>query len=158
LGAGQLVSPEGRREVWSRAIYMVQDFSITGVGMGLYMNVTDLLYPFFLFATGTIEHAHNLFLQIAVDLGIIGLIAWLSALLTIIYTAWRVYRTGSVRGQPVVAALGAGLLASQVALVGHGLTDAVTWGMVRPAPLVWALWGMVVASGLLFLPSGGSDR
>jgi hypothetical protein len=33
-----------------------------------------------------------------------------------------------------MAGLGAGLLHSQLALVLHGLTDAVTWGMVRLAP------------------------
>jgi putative inorganic carbon (HCO3(-)) transporter len=46
------------------------------------------------------------------------------------------------------------LLCSQVALVVHGLTDAVTWGMVRPAPLVWALWGLAMASGYVVKTGG----
>jgi hypothetical protein len=41
-----------------------------------------------------------------------------------------------------------GLLGAQVALILGGITDAVTWGMVRSAPLVWGLWGLAVASWL----------
>jgi hypothetical protein len=44
--------------------------------------------------------------------------------------------------------LGAGLLASQAALVVHGLTDAVTWG-TRPAVVVWVMWGLAMAAMLV---------
>ena len=150
-GEGQLLSLEGRLEVWSRALYMIQDFSLTGAGMGLFMDVTDLLYPFFLFRPGTIEHAHNLYLQVAVDLGLPGLVAWLAVLGGMTYTAWRLYLAGRRNDDRLVSGLGAGLFCSQIALIIHGLTDAVTWGMVRPAPLVWAIWGAVGAGSLLFL-------
>ncbi|MFM8322579.1 MAG: hypothetical protein ACKOC5_16835, partial [Chloroflexota bacterium] len=56
---------------------------------------------------------------------------------------------GRRQGQPLYAGLGAGLLGSLLALAVHGMTDAVTWGMVRPAPIVWALWGLAVAAGAL---------
>lgn len=150
-GEGQLLSLEGRLEVWSRALYMIQDFSLTGVGMGLFMDVTDLLYPFFLFRPGTIEHAHNLYLQVAADLGLPGLVAWLAVLGGMTYTAWRLYLAGRRNEDRLVSGLGAGLFCSQIALIIHGLTDAVTWGMVRPAPLVWAIWGAVGTGSLLFL-------
>jgi putative inorganic carbon (HCO3(-)) transporter len=138
-----------REEIWSRAIYMIQDFSFTGIGMGSFTQVADLLYPFFLAAPGKIEHAHNLFLQITVDLGLPGLIAWLSLLMGVIAISWRLVRDGKATGDALYAALGAGLLCSQIALITHGMLDAVTWGMVKPAPLVWALWGIAVAAYLL---------
>jgi len=143
---------EGRVEIWSRAVYMIQDFPFTGVGMGSFGEVADILYPFFLAAPGTIPHAHNLFLQVAVDLGLPGLIGWLAVWLVVMAVAWRVYRAGWRRGDLWAAGLGAGLLGAQLALVVHGLTDAVTWGMVRPAPLVWAVWGLAIAAGQLYLP------
>ena len=90
-------------------------------------------------------HAHNLFLQIAVDLGLPGLIAWLFIWLLAMAFAWRQYHRGREIGSGWAAGLGAGLLASQVALGVHGLVDAVTWGQVRPAPLVWGLWGLTFA-------------
>jgi len=141
---------EGRIEVWSRAIFMIQDFSYTGVGMGLYGNVADLLYPFYFHGQGIITHAHNLFLQVAVDLGIPGLIAWSAILLIVICVSWKVYSDAKVRrySNKYAIGLGAGLLCSQIALIAHGLTDAVTWGIVRPAPTVWVVWGLAVSTWL----------
>jgi putative inorganic carbon (HCO3(-)) transporter len=133
---------EGRVEVWSRAIYMIQDFPFTGIGMGLFGELADVLYPFFSFPVKSLSHAHNLFLQVAVDLGIAGLIAWLAVFILASVSAWLAYRQGAARREHWLAGLGAGLVCSQAALVVHGMTDAVTWGMVRPAPLTWVLWGM----------------
>jgi len=52
---------------------------------------------------------------------------------------------GKSQGNAWLLGLGAGLLAAQAALVVHGLTDAVTWGMVRSAPVVWLIWGFCAA-------------
>jgi putative inorganic carbon (HCO3(-)) transporter len=142
---------EGRVEIWSRAIYMIQDFSFTGIGMGSFMDVADLLYPFFLAAPGKIEHAHNLFLQVAVDLGIPGLIAWLSIFIGIGLSAWQLSKAGTKQSNALAAGLGAGFLGSQVALIIHGIMDAVTWGMVRPAPLIWGIWGSTLAAWNIFV-------
>jgi len=138
---------------------MIQDFPFTGIGMGSFGNVADVLYPFFLAAPGSIPHAHNLFLQVAVDLGIPGLVAWLSVFGLVTLSAWQVYRRGRSDGNAWVAGIGAAILCSQLALTVHGLADAVTWGMVRPAPLVWALWGLGVAAWRVYLlPSSESHR
>ena len=132
----------GRIEVWSRALYMVQDFPFTGIGIGAFTEVADRLYPFLLYAPETMEHAHNLFLQVAVDLGLLGFVAWLAVLFGSIYSAWRVAQRGKSYQATWQWGLGAGLLAAQAALIAHGMTDSVTWGMVRTAPLVWLLWGI----------------
>jgi putative inorganic carbon (HCO3(-)) transporter len=76
----------------------------------------------------------------------------LAILLLMIWTSWQVYRTGKERQSGWITSLGAGLLLSQLALITHGMTDAVTWGMVRSAPLVWSIWGIVAAARLLILP------
>lgn len=141
---------ETRMEIWSRALYMIQDFPFTGIGMGSFTQVADTLYPFFSAEPGKIFHTHNLFLQIAVDLGIPGLVAWLSIWFLVIAFAWRLYRQGHRSGTGWIAGLGAGLLASQIALGFHGLVDAVTWGQIRPAPLVWGLWGLTFAGWSVF--------
>ena len=125
---------DGRLEVWSRALYIIQDFPITGVGIGTYTHVVDLIYPFFSYAPGTIVHAHNLFFQIAVDLGIAGLISWLSIWALISVTAFYIYKRARKDHDDWFLGLSVGLLCSQVALVAHGLMDAVTWGMIKAAP------------------------
>ncbi len=133
-----------RFDIWSRGMLLVQDFPLTGIGMGSFKSVTNLLYPFTL-EYHEIPHAHNLFLQIAVDLGIPGLIAWLGILANVIVACITLIRSR----EPLLRAAGAGLLASNIALCVHGLTDAVTWGMVRTAPLVWALWGLTLGAATL---------
>ncbi len=141
---------DGRLEIWTRAVFLVQDFPYTGVGMGTFGRAADTLYPFFIYAPGKIDHAHNLFLQVAVDLGIPGLIAWCVILSLASLASWQLYRLGRLRMNALAAGLGAGLLCSQVALVIHGLTDAVTWGMVRPAPLVWVVWALAIAARTVY--------
>lgn len=132
-----------RMEIWSRAIYIIQDFPLTGIGMGLFAQVTDLLYPM-IFTRPGIEHAHNLLLQVAVDVGLPGLVAWLA-----IYIVAIVCLTSQIsRRQPDANTLVIGLYGAHIALIFGGITDAVTWGMVRSAPLVWGLWGLAVASWL----------
>ncbi|MDP2954674.1 MAG: O-antigen ligase family protein, partial [Chloroflexota bacterium] len=136
---------QGREEVWSRAIYMMQDFPYTGVGMGTFNRVANIMYPFFLAGPeAQIPHAHNLFLQVGVDLGYPGLIAYLAMVLVCIALAWRSYGLSRKRNETSMAALAVGLLGSFVALVVHGLTDAASWG-TKPAVIQWAIMGLAIA-------------
>lgn len=135
----------GRKEVWVRALYLIRDFPLTGIGMGSFEQISGALYPF-QNPLWRIPHAHNIFLTVAVDLGIPGLIAWLAVIFVVIATAWQTYKYGLIAGDGLLVTLGVGTVGSQIALMGHGLTDAVTWGMVRPAVFVWALWGISIAA------------
>jgi putative inorganic carbon (HCO3(-)) transporter len=137
---------DGRIEIWSRGLYLVRDFPLTGAGMGAYGPLVDRLYPFFLEPPGSIPHAHNLFLQVAVDLGLPGLLAWLVVVVGVLVGAWRVWQAGRRRSDALALRLGAGLLACLAAMAVHGITDAVVWTMVRSAPLVWAVFGMICAA------------
>lgn len=137
---------EGRIEIWTRAWYILQDFPFTGCGMGNFQQTVAFLYPYIITPEGKGEHAHNIFFQVGADLGLGGLIAWLAVLLLVVVAAGQAYRYGAAAGNNEIAAAGAGLVCSQVALVTHGMVDAVTWGMIRPAPLVWVLWGLAVVS------------
>lgn len=150
-------SLESRLELWSRGLYIVEDFPFTGVGMGTFQQVTIALYPVFSVPGGE-PHAHNLFLQIAIDLGLPGLIAWLAILMLVVTAAWQLNTRGREHDDRYVTGLGAGLLGSQVALIVHGLTDAVTWGMVRTAVIVWGLWGLAIAAWKVHehMPAGRS--
>ena len=135
----------GRAEIWSRAIAMINDHPFTGIGMGAFPEIADSFYSFMLFSPHQIVHAHNLFLQVAIDLGLPGLIAWLAIFFLIMATAWQVYRRGMEVGDRWWAGAGAAMISSQIALLSHGLTDAVTWGLIRITPLVWVLWGFTIA-------------
>lgn len=132
----------GRLEVWQRAIYMMQDFPYTGIGLNTFDLVANVLYPFFLVGPEAhVIHAHNNFLQIGVDLGIPGLVAYVGLLTVFTLMAWRIYRRcADPKLQALAVGLFCGLLAHQV----YGLTDAITLG-AKPGIVIWAMMGLMVA-------------
>ena len=71
--------------------------------------------------------------------------------MVVVVIAWSLYRDGRRTHNPWIEGVGAGLFCSQIALSIHGLIDAVTWGMVRPAPVVWALWGLVISGWYVYV-------
>ena len=86
-----LNSLEGRLEVWSSAIYGIQDFPFTGMGMNTFRKVVPVLYPLFTISPDIdIGHAHNEFLQAALDLGIPGLIAFLALYIGAFWMLWDI--------------------------------------------------------------------
>ena len=150
-----LNSLEGRLEVWSRAIYGIQDFPFTGMGMNAFRKVVPVLYPLFLIGPDIdIGHAHNEFLQAALDLGIPGLIAFLALYIGafwMLVDVWRATRHpplntehcevpegGSLVTRFLALGLGGGLLAHLL----YGLTDTVALG-AKPGVLFWMLLGLI---------------
>jgi putative inorganic carbon (hco3(-)) transporter len=136
--------PASRPEIWSAALCAIQDFPLTGIGMGTFGEVTPAMYPLF---AGYLPqgHAHNVFLQVAVDLGIPGLVAWLAILVLALVSAWELYRQTNKQGDRWAAGLGAGLLCAQVALGVHGMVDVAAW-RTPLGGMVWVLWGLTLAA------------
>ncbi len=135
------ITLEGRMEIWSRALYGIQDFPFTGCGLGAFQWVVPVLYPLFTVPPDTdIGHAHNIFLQTALDLGIPGLVACLALLMIALAVCWRAARCGD----PLVRPLALGLAGGLVALHAYGLTDAMALGS-KPAVAFWFALGLIAA-------------
>jgi putative inorganic carbon (HCO3(-)) transporter len=143
------ISIAGRVELWSRAIYAIQDFPYTGCGLDAFREVVHILYPLFRVSPDTdVGHAHNIFLQTAVDLGLPGLIAYVALLLVALGLCWRLARSRTARPQatrgpaggtrPVALGLAAGLIGSHL----YGLIDSVALG-AKPAVVLWVALGLV---------------
>jgi putative inorganic carbon (HCO3(-)) transporter len=141
----------GRVEIWSRAIFGIQDFPFTGMGMNTFRKVAPVLYPLFNVSPEIdFGHAHNEFLQAALDLGIPGLIAFLALYIGsfwMLADTWRTTRHLSPNTEYrlmvtrfLVLGLGGGLLAHAL----YGLTDAVSLG-AKPGILFWMLLGLITA-------------
>jgi putative inorganic carbon (HCO3(-)) transporter len=131
----------GRVEIWNRALYAIQDFPFTGCGLGTFRRVVHILYPLFLTSPDfDIAHAHNIFLQTALDLGLPGLIAYLALLGIAGATCWRCAR----HSDPLVRATALGLAAGLVGLHVYGLADALALGS-KPGVAFWFALGLIAA-------------
>ncbi|MEM7117415.1 MAG: O-antigen ligase family protein [Chloroflexota bacterium] len=154
-GAAELADLGGRREIWSRAIYGIADFPFTGMSMSGFRRVVTILYPFFTIAPDQdIAHAHNHLLQTALDLGIPGLIAYLSLWVTCFTLLWQSWRHG---GDATTRYFGLGLIGSLAGGWFFGVLDAIAIG-ARPSFMWWLLLAMSIGvydakrSGRRFLP------
>ncbi len=133
---------DDRIEIWSRALDAIRDFPFTGCGLGSFHRMVWVLHPLFRHPLGTdIGHAHNIFLQTALDLGIPGLVAYLALLLVAGAVCWNVARQGDPLTRPLAIGLAAGLLALHT----YGMTDALALGS-KPAVVFWFALGLIAAS------------
>ena len=81
----------GRMDIWRRALLAVADFPLTGIGLGTFRRLAIAYAPFFDMdpVLADVGHAHNIFLQTALDMGIPGLIAYVAVLLLVAGAGWR---------------------------------------------------------------------
>jgi len=130
----------GRQEVWERALYAIQDFPFTGVGLNMFDPVSKVLYPYFLVSPDAVlTHAHDIYLQVTVDLGIPGLVAYIALLSAMAYMVIDVWlHSPSALFRTLALAAGLGVFAHQV----FGFTDALGLG-VKPGIILWAMLGLV---------------
>lgn len=135
---GALGGWTGRLDIWTHSATAIMDFVFTGIGIGTFTLVIPLLYPLQVNIEGY-PHAHNLYLQIGVDLGLPGLIAYLALLLNLFVMLAIILRRGT---NALAWALAAGALAGLTAMLLHGLLDAVLWG-TKVAFVPWLLFALV---------------
>lgn len=135
-------SLQGRIEIWSRAIYGLQDFPFTGMGMGTFRKVVPILYPLFTISPDAdIGHTHNHFLAAGVDLGIPGLLAYLSLWFGSITMCWQVWHHSS---NPTYRRLTLGLVSGMLAHFVWGIFDANVLGS-KAGFLFWLVLGTIAS-------------
>ena len=131
-----------RVEIWSRALYGIQDFAFTGMGMNTFRKVMPVLYPTSLIPpTMDVAHAHNQFLVTALDLGLPGLVAYAAICLLTGLLMVAAYRSTRDRATRILAGgFGAGLVAHLV----FGVTDAIPLG-AKVGVVFWLTLGLTTA-------------
>ncbi len=145
----QQLSLESRVEIWSRALYALQDFPFTGVGLGTFRRVVNLLYPLFLVPPDSdIGHAHHVLLQVGVDLGLGGLIAYLALMIVAVVTGWQIAR----RTDGFLRLVALGLVTSLIGYHVYGMADTLALGS-KPSVVLWMILGLIAA-----LANRRSDR
>lgn len=153
---GDALGLTGRLEIWSRALLALQDNLILGVSVNGFRHVVHVLYPLFIIAEDIdLAHAHNHLLQVALDLGLAGLISYLAVWFVSVSLLWSTYRNlvqRRAKEHPYYA-LVAGLAGALFAGWTFGIFDAVSLGS-RPSFMWWQLIGLTTAVHYTVVYSG----
>ncbi|MBD2743421.1 IctB family putative bicarbonate transporter [Coleofasciculus sp. FACHB-1120] len=140
-----------RVNVWEAVVEMIRDRPILGIGPG--NEAFNKIYPLYQRPRYTALSAYSVFLELAVETGLIGFCCFMWLLVVTFNQGWlqlnRLRQLGRREGFWLIAAI-----ATIFGLLGHGLVDTVWY-----RPEVNTLWWMMVAliaSYYTFSP--GSDR
>lgn len=130
-----------RMNVWDSSFRMIQDFWLTGIGTG--NKVFQRVYTFYMVTGFYALSTYNVFLEIWVEMGIVGLLAFIWLLLAhLTRCVWGILQI-AVLEQQLWWALAATAL---VALLVHGMVDTI---LFRPAVqiLFWFIVAMISVNG-----------
>lgn len=154
-GGGTIESGASRMEIWERALYMLQDFPFTGVGIGTFGKVASVLYPFFTIAPVTqVPHTHNIYLQAGVDHGIPGMVAIIGFLTALFVTGLISIR----RAQDTPwRGLAIGLFGALVVYLAHGMFDAID-NTLKTSAFIFATFGLLIATARCLMSPGISGQ
>ncbi|GJM42414.1 MAG: hypothetical protein DHS20C20_26960 [Ardenticatenaceae bacterium] len=134
---GSLGSLNFRQEVWRWTVVAIQDFPFTGIGLGSFRRVIRRLYPLNVVPSYEVPHAHNMYLHTAVDIGIPGLIIYLTIIGLALYLGWQAAQY-NVKARPYALGLTAGLLAFHI----YGIGDVLALGS-KTGLAFWFLLGLI---------------
>ncbi|MDA8109392.1 MAG: O-antigen ligase family protein [Betaproteobacteria bacterium] len=127
-----------RLELWPAVIRMIEAHPLTGYGFGRGIARHTLHEEF---DDALLWHAHNLFLEAGVELGLPGIALLLLVLGATLREGWRLWRDP----EPLAAACGVALLAVLAGMLVRNMTD-VLW-VRQNALLYWGVIGALVAWG-----------
>ncbi|WP_455794818.1 O-antigen ligase family protein [Clostridium butyricum] len=142
-GKEKLASSRGY--IWSRSIPLLKDTLILGSGPDTFsfdFPQHDLLGKFYAYGTTNmiISKAHNLFLQIGLNNGVVALIAFVILILIYIVDSFRLYALKNKYDQKQI--LGSILALS---ILGYLFTGIFNDSVICVAPIFWIILGVGVA-------------
>lgn len=137
----------GRRMIWARAWHAVLDAPLTGVGLDAFQLLARQPYPDLPGYVPDIDttHAHNMALQLALDVGIPGLLAYVGLVVMAVSAVLRLLLHSA--SDSTARLWAAGMAGALVVFLVSNTVDAMTLG-ARPAVTQWYLLGMVLGAGL----------
>lgn len=146
-----------RAKLWPIAIAGIGDYGFAGAGMNTFRKIMPTRYPGYPALPGEeVAHVHNHLLQAALDVGLIGLVAYLAIWILCGVLLVFVYRRASERWHRVAAGgLGVGLIAHFM----FGLADVIPLGS-KVGVLFWLTLALTVSFhhiALTFTRSSGRD-
>lgn len=105
--------------IWMGTLLMLKDFWISGIGLGT--EAFTQVYPFYSYSAIVAPHSHNMFLQIIVESGAVGIIVFLLMILILMKNT-VVGCTKSGKGAPI-STISVGIAAGQIGFLVQGMFD-----------------------------------
>lgn len=133
----------GRIEIWTRALKMIGQFPLTGVGLNMFAPVSELLYKDMLGGKPSLFHAHNMLMQLWLDYGLFGLLAALGVMALVWREGARGLRRFAASQDTFSLWVLRALMAGQAAWFVYNLTDYANFGSKQGA-IFWAAWGLIL--------------
>ncbi len=126
-----------RINVWAAVLDMIRDRPLLGIGPG--NDAFNAVYPLYQRPRYTALSAYSVFLEVLVEAGILGFLAFLWMLAVVFQQGWvqlqRLRQTQDVQGYWLM-----GAIAAIAGILGQGIADTV---MYRPQ--ISTLWWMAIA-------------
>ena len=142
-----------RKTIWQTAIKMIQDKPIFGQGLSTFMgNFSKYGKDYYYLKHGIIPYAHNCYLQIAAETGIVGLVSFLTLIGTFfIYTIMSLRKTKDKFYHAVLSGISAGIIVTLV----HSAVDTNLYSL-QLSVLFWVMLGLNAAlqKGFVFETAG----
>ena len=131
----------GRTFTWSLAIDAIRQSPVAGVGLGAFRTVAESMQAGSGSSVVEVANAHNTFLQVALDVGLPGLVAYLALLVLATKMTFDLRRHHTRDDQSTLCV---GLWASLVAVHLFGMVDAIAPG-AKVGVFMWWNLGLIAA-------------
>ncbi len=140
-----------RVSIWFAALNMIRDFWIPGIGIG--SQAFTAVYPAYSASGADFAlHSHNLYLQIWVEMGIMGIITFISMIIMFIRQTFSMAVVSKRKEDPaakIVMALGAGTIGFLL----QGMTDYV-WYNYKILMIFWIVIALAISGVNIVVPNG----
>ena len=131
-----------RIHIWQGCASLIRDVFWSGVGVGS-EAFSNAYLPYALPGIEAAPHAHNLLMQIVIELGVVGAIVFLALTVTLCRVAYTTFAKCRIKHPISLQTLG--VLMALLALLFHGLTEYI-WYNYRIFMLFFLLIGLVRAA------------
>lgn len=130
-----------RLYTWKGTLRMLSEYYLGGIGVG--DSAFSRIYPLYAYVgTEVTVHSHNLFLELAVELGVMGLIIFLLAAFMIVQRGFGCMKQNA-ENKCVVGAVSAAIAGFAGAMF-HGIVDHI-WYNYRVFFMFWAVAAFICA-------------
>ena len=135
-----------RLSIWLGTLGMLKDYWLCGIGPGT--EAFNLVYPAYGYSTATAQHAHNLFLQLVCDAGIVALIIFLALVIHYARDLCAAFCRSKERGERMYHAA---FLAGVGGFLAQGMTDYsfYNYRVLLLFAVYLALGGLAARRGML---------